>query len=95
MKRVSEDKLYKGDLYKCTSYPTVAGSYFGVTYEEQLIQNGLSFVQLRDGSFAELEDYKANGKKAARLGTTAKTAGDYFVKDLTPLAKEIEQEPSV
>ena len=87
--------IYKGDLYKCTSYPTLAGTYFGVTYEEKLIQNGLQFVQLKDGSFVELEDYKTNGRKATRFAVSAYSAGEYFVKNPTSLSQEIEQEPSL
>ena len=66
----------------------MAGSYFGVSYEAKLVCEGKIFVQLKDGHYAELEDFKNNRRKAIRYNIKSNTKGEYFVKDLTPLIKE-------
>ena len=90
MRRIPEEKLYKGNIYKCVSSWSVAGSYFGVPYEEKLVCKGKIFVQLKDGSYAELEEFKNQRNKATKYKTTSNKRGEYFVKDLTPLIKEQE-----
>ena len=66
MRRIPEEKMYKGNIYKCVSSWSVAGSYFGVPYKEELVCEGKTFVLLKDGSYAELGDLKNNGRKAIR-----------------------------
>ena len=90
MKRIPEEKMYKGNIYKCISSWSVAGSYFGIPYKEELVCEGKTFVLLKDGSYAELEDLKNNGRKAVRYSNKSNKSGEYFVKDLTPLKKEQE-----
>ena len=92
MKRIPEEKMYKGNIYKCISSWSVAGSYFGIPYKEELVCEGKTFVLLKDGSYAELEDLKNNGRKAVRYSNKSNKSGEYFVKDLTPLIKEHEVE---
>lgn len=90
MRRIHEEKMYIGNIYKCVSGWSVAGSYFGIPYEEELVCEGMTFVQLKDGSYAELEDLKSQGRKAVRYNTSSNKSGEFFVKDLTPLIKEDE-----
>ena len=90
MRRIPEENIYKGNIYRCVSGWSVAGSYFGIPYKEELICEGKRFVLLKDGSYAELEDFKNNGKKAIKYKTQSNKSGEYFVKDLTPLYKENE-----
>lgn len=90
MRRIPEAKMYKGNIYKCVSSWSVAGSYFGIPYKEELVCEGMTFVLLKDGSYAELEDFKNNGKKAIRYNNQSNKSGEYFVKDLTPLIMEYE-----
>ena len=92
MKRIPEEKMYKGNIYKCISSWSVAGSYFGIPYKEELVCEGKTFVLLKDGSYAELEDLKNNGRKAVRYSNKSNKSGEYFVKDLTTLIKEHEVE---
>ena len=92
MKRIPEEKMYKGNIYKCISSWSVAGSYFGIPYKEELVCEGKTFVLLKDGSYAELEDLKNNGRKAVRYSNESNKSGEYFVKDLTTLIKENEVE---
>ena len=90
MKRITEENLYKGNIYKCVSSWSVAGSYFGIPYKEELVWEGKDFVLLKDGSYAELEDLKNNGRKAIKYNNQSNKSGEYFVKDLTPLSNEHE-----
>ena len=90
MKRIPKGKMYKGNIYKCVSSWSVAGSYFGIPYKEELVCEGKIFVLLKDGSYAELEDLKNNGRKAVRYNNKSNKIGEYFVKDLTTLIKEHE-----
>ncbi|MBR2969901.1 MAG: hypothetical protein IKC49_02475 [Clostridia bacterium] len=95
MKRIPEEKMYKGNIYKCISSWSVAGSYFGVPYKEELVCAGKTFVLLKDGSYVELEDLKNNGRKAIRYNNKSNKSGEYFVKDLTPSIKEDETESTL
>lgn len=90
MRRIPEEKMYKGNIYKCVSSWSVAGSYFGVSYKEELVCEGKIFVLLKDGSYAELADLKNNGRKAIRYNNKSNKSGEYFVKDLISLIKEQE-----
>ena len=92
MSRIPEEKMYKGNLYRCVSSWSVSGSYFGITYKEELVCEGKTFVLLKNGAYAELEDLKNNGRKAIRYNTKSNKSGEYFVKDLTPLIKEQEKD---
>jgi len=88
MKKIPEDKLYIGNIYKCVSSWSVAGSYFGIPYKEEMICKGKTFILLKDGTYAELEDFKNNGRNAIRYNNQSNNRGEYFVKDLTTLIKE-------
>ena len=90
MKRISQEKMYKGNIYKCVSSWSVAGSYFGIPYKEELVCENKTFVLLKDGTYVELEDFNKNGRKTVKYNHTANKSGEYFVKDLTPLIKEHE-----
>jgi len=94
MNRIPEENIYKGNIYKCISSGSMAGSYFGVSYKEKLVCEGKTFVLLKDGSYAELEDLKNNGRRAIRYNNQSNESGEYFVKDLTPLNQEPNQEPN-
>lgn len=87
MKRIPEDKIYKGNIYKCVSGWSVAGSYFGVCYKEELVCEGKIFVKLKDGLYVELDDFKNHRRKAIRYNTNSNKSGEYFVKDLTPVIR--------
>ena len=90
MRRIPEEKIYKGNIYKCVSSWSLSGSYFGIPYKEELVCEEKKFVLLKDGSYVELEDFKINGKKATRYNNQSNKSGEYFVKDLTPLIKKHE-----
>ena len=90
MRKMLEEKMYRGNIYKCVSGWSVAGSYFGIPYKEELICEGKIFVMLKDGVCVELEDYINNRRKAVRYNNQSNKSGEYFVKDLTPLIKESE-----
>lgn len=94
-KKIPQRLLFSGSIFKCTSFPTMAGTYFGITYEEKLVFKDKIFVQLKDGTFAEYEDFQQNGKNAMKYDTKATTRGDYFVKNLTPLQKTSTDELTV
>ena len=93
MRRIPEEKLFKGNIYKCVSSWSVAGSYFGIPYEEELVYEGKVFVQMKDGTYAELEDLKNQGRQAFRYKNVEKgsSVGEYFVKDLMPLIIESQK----
>lgn len=59
--KLSNFSMYIGNLYRCLSYPTIAGIYFAVTYKEKIVDKNKIFVKLKNGSYVELEDLK-NGK---------------------------------
>ena len=90
MRKIPEEKMYKGNIYKCVSSWSVAGSFFGIPYKEELVCEGKKFVLLKDGSYAELEDLQNQGRKAVRYNTSSNKSGEFFVKDLTPFIKENE-----
>lgn len=90
MRRIPKEKMYMGNIYKCVSGWSVAGSYFGIAYKEELVCKGKIFVLLKDGSYAELEDFKNNGRKAIKYNKQSNKSGEFFVKDLTPLIMENE-----
>lgn len=71
--------VYYGDLYRCTSFPTVASNYFiDYGYSEEAVLQGEIFIKLKDGSFATLKNLKKSGGFLAQ----SKERGDYFVKNL-------------
>ena len=90
MRRIPEEKMYKGNIYKCVSSWSIAGSYLGIPYKEELVCEGMVFVLLKDGSYVELEDLKANRRRAIRYNNQSNKCGELFVKDLIPLSKEAE-----
>ena len=85
-------RLYKGNLYRCTSFPSVAGAYFGVEYKEQLVASDITIVKLKNGLFSSFEDYRTNGKRANIFGERATSCGEYFVKDVKLFISEQEEQ---
>lgn len=88
MKKIAKKDIYRGNLFKCVSYPTTACTFLGVVYEEKIVYENILFVKLKEGSFAGLDDLLENGRKAVKFTTKAKTVGDYFVKDLVALKQQ-------
>lgn len=89
--RIKEENIYTGNIFKCTSYPTAMSNYFiGYGYKEECKLENIKLVKLKDGTYARLEDYKRNGRKALRFATEAKERGDYFVKNIVPLKEQEE-----
>jgi hypothetical protein len=89
--KILKENMYSGDLYKCTCFPTAMSNFLiGYEYKEVCVGENLTFVKLKNGDFAEIEDLNTNKRNATFFKTEAKHTGDYFVKDLKPLVKEEE-----
>ena len=88
--KVEKQNVFIGNLYKCTSFPTLAGAHFGIEFDCKMIAKQKIFITNKDGNFYEINDLKNNGKKATKILKDAKTKGDYFVNDLLPFYSKNE-----
>ena len=44
--KILTENIFTGDLYKCTSLPTVACTFLGVVYEEKKVSEDQKFIKL-------------------------------------------------
>ncbi|MBP3344814.1 MAG: hypothetical protein J6K97_01250 [Clostridia bacterium] len=89
--KIDKMEVFKGDIYECVHFPSVMSNYFvGYGYQEKLLAQGKTFLKLKDEIFVEINDFKKNKRKAKRFPKEAKSTGDIFVKNLTPISKQEE-----
>ena len=54
--KIEKQNIFVGTLCKCTSFPTLASTFFGVTFEDKIIAKQKIFVKAKDGNFYEIND---------------------------------------